>query len=299
MKPAPFAFVCAESLDHALALISDHEDAKVIAGGQSLLPLLNLRLVRPDVVVDIGRVSELRHHHVTEGSLVVGALTTHQTMEDLHAVDLPGVRALREAAAVIGHYPIRVRGTVGGSVAHADPAAEWPVMTLALDAEIEVRSQRGVRRVAASSFYDAPFTTALEPDELIVAIHFSELQGATSFQEYARRPGDFALAAVAVRLTTAAGSIRSARIALGGVAGTPRLLESGQAVLEGLDVEDVAAGENAAIEAGVRCAETVRPHSDMHGSTAYRKRLVHSLVARAVRSCLDQTRHLDERQGAL
>ncbi len=290
MKSAPFRYLRAGSLEEALVGLEE-EDSKVLAGGQSLLPMLNLRLVRPSSLVDIGQLGELRQHSFSGGVLSVGALTTHRDMSGLRGpAELAGLRALRTAAGLIGHHPIRVRGTVGGSVAHADPAAEWPLLTLVTGAVIEVQSSRGQRTIEASQFYRGLFETALRPEEMVIAVRFRCLGDVTSIEEYAARAGDFAAAVAAASLTVEGGAVRAARIAVGGVASTPLLLNQEAGVLVGARTHDRSSTADLAFEVGESCARAVSPSSDLHASDVLRRRLVRSLVVRAVQRCFAQER---------
>ncbi|HEY7692515.1 MAG TPA: FAD binding domain-containing protein [Gaiellaceae bacterium] len=211
MKPAPFEYFRPGSLDEALALLAEREDAKPLAGGQSLVPMLNFRLARPSALVDLGAIEELRGIRIEGGTLVVGAMTPQWELEHSpHAFPL-----LREALGFVGHTATRCRGTVGGSLVHADPTAELPVCALALGAEL-VTSRR---TLPAERFFLSVFTTALEPGELLVEVHFPAPPGPSAFVEHAHRHGDFAVVCVA-----RAGD----RIALGGVAATPVLWDGGE-----------------------------------------------------------------------
>jgi len=216
VKPAPFDYVAPRTLDEALALLG--EDAKPLAGGQSLVPLLNFRLARPSLVVDLNGVTGLDRIRREGGSLRIGALVRQRALERSRLV-AEHWRVLRAAVSHVAHPAIRNRGTVGGSVAHADPAAELPCALAALDARFHVRSQRGSRVLSHGELFVGPLQTALEPDELLVEIEVPAVPpGARQgFAEHARTHGDFALACVAV-----AGD----RIALGGVAPTPRVVSS-------------------------------------------------------------------------
>jgi CO/xanthine dehydrogenase FAD-binding subunit len=217
VKPAPFDYVAPRSLAAALAVLG--EDAKALAGGQSLVPLLNFRLARPATLVDLNGLAELAYLRRSEGTLRIGALTRHATLERSGVV-ARGWPLLAQAVRHVAHPAIRNRGTVGGSVAHADPAAELPVALLALDARFHTRSaRRGTRTIAAAAFFEAPLMTVLEPDELLVEIEVPQLPpGArTAFAEHARTHGDFALAGAAV---VRAGTDHAA-IALLGAGPTP------------------------------------------------------------------------------
>jgi aerobic carbon-monoxide dehydrogenase medium subunit len=210
MKPPPFEYVRPGTLDEALALLAGDPDAKPLAGGQSLLPMLNFRLGRPSALVDLGGIEELAGIRVEDGALVVGAMTRQWDLEHSeHAYPL-----LRDALRQVGHTATRCRGTVGGSLVHADPTAELPVCALALGAELVTDR----RTIPAEEFFVSVFTTALEPGELLVETRLPEPTGATAFEEVAHRDGDFAVVCVA-RVDD--------RIAIGGVAATPVLWDGG------------------------------------------------------------------------
>jgi CO/xanthine dehydrogenase FAD-binding subunit len=284
MKPAPVAYARAATVDHALALLADAgEDAKLLAGGQSLMPLMNFRLARPTHLIDINDLSDLAWIESTEdGRLLVGALTRHAALE--RAPELVGPwRALREAAANIGHHPIRVRGTFGGSIAHADPSAELPVAAVALDARFRLRSGTGERTVPAGEFFLGPFTTALEPDEMVVCAEFpTPPRGMVSaFEEFAVHSGDFALASAAVAVALDDhGLATHVRIALGGVGPTPLRVHAAEDALAGSLLTEQAVG-TAAYEASTGC-------SPAEEDPRYRCDLVRAMVARALRRCRPQ-----------
>jgi CO/xanthine dehydrogenase FAD-binding subunit len=280
LKPPPFSYSSPERLDEALDLLATHgDDAKVLAGGQSLVPLLNFRLARPGHIVDINRIGELAYVRRRDGVLRIGALTRHALLERSRVVR-EGWPVLHEAVGLVAHAQIRNRGTVGGSVAHADPAAELPTALAALDARFHLRSKRGARSLHWSEFFVTHLMTAMEPDELLteVEVPSSRPGSGTAFLEFARRNGDFALGGVAVVLTLD-GERRcsAASIALLGAAPTPIRARTAEAALEGL-VVDAAAAEQAAAEA----IDGVEPTGDIHGSTAYRRKLLHGLVTRAL-----------------
>jgi CO/xanthine dehydrogenase FAD-binding subunit len=276
VKPAAFAYARAESLDHALELLWEGgEDTKLLAGGQSLIPLMAYRLARPSHLVDIGGLVGLDALAENTGGLTVGALTRHAALEE-SSLDGPW-QALREAAAHVGHYPIRVRGTFGGSLAHADPAAELPVVVTALDGEVVVRSRSGERRLPAIEFFLGPFTTVLEPEEAVVEIRLPRPpDGArTTFQEFAERAGDFALASAAVGVAVdEQGRVSWARVALGSAGPTPLRAARAEELLVGSEPSD-AAIEEAARAASVDCEPA--------GDAAFRRELVVHLVRRALR----------------
>jgi carbon-monoxide dehydrogenase medium subunit len=279
MKPPPFEYHAATSVDEAVTLLAEHgEDAKVLAGGQSLVPLLALRLARPAHVVDINRVGELAD--VTNGNgLRVGSLVRQRVAErsDIVATNPLLVRAL----GLIGHTAIRNRGTIGGSIAHADPAAELPTVLRALDGEVEATSARGARTVAAADLFEGFLTTSLSPDELVTAVRFPSWAPGTgwSFQEFSRRSGDFAIAGVAATLRLdGKGMISDARIALSGMGPVPVRAVKAEAALAGQQPsDDVWAAASQDAVAGLD------PPSDIHGTAAYRRHLAAVLARRALR----------------
>ncbi len=281
MKPAPFAYAAASTLDEAVALLAEAgEDAKLLAGGQSLLPLLAFRLARPSHLIDIGAVEELDSIDEHDDCLRVGALVRHSTLE---RADLRGPwQALREAASLIGHPPIRARGTFGGSLAHADPASELGVVAAALDAEIALRSLRGVRTVPASDFFIAPLTIAADPDEVLVEARFPAPATAfrSVFEEFSPRAGDFAYASVAAGCRLASdGSARDVRIALGSVGPTPVRARDAEEALAGSIL-----GDTAIVECARLAADACDPAAgDWHADGTYRRALVAHLVERALK----------------
>ena len=277
MKPPPFAYARAESLDEALDLLREAgPDAKLLAGGQSLLPLLAYRLIRPSHLVDLDATAGLDGIELADGAVELGALVRHARLE---RAALPGAASLlAQAAGLIGHVPIRVRGTLGGSLAHADPAAELPVACLALDARIVVRSSDGEHEVAAEDFFQGPFTTALGEAQLVAAVRLpgSGLRSGGAFHEASLRAGDFALAAAAVAFAVdGRGRIERARIALGGVAGRP---------VRSLDAEALVTGEElgavGATEVGLAAMGACEVPDDDEGR--HRRELVSVLVRDAV-----------------
>jgi CO/xanthine dehydrogenase FAD-binding subunit len=280
MKPPPFDYMDPRSLDEAVGLLAEHgEDGKILAGGQSLVPLLNFRLAQPSVIVDVNRVVELSYLRRRDGRLRIGAMC-RQTRLEQSPVAREGWGLLGDALALIAHPQIRNRGTVGGSAAHADPAAELPVAFSALEARFTARSSRGERVLDADEFFVTHLTTALEPDELLVEVELppQPSRTGTAFVEYARRHGDFALGGAAVTLTCDEdGACRSAAIALLSAAPTPVRAAAAEEVLSGRHVDEEAAREAAA--AGVR---DIDPTGDIHGSGAYRKRLIEAMVRRAL-----------------
>ena len=279
MKPAPFLYVAPGTVDEALSVLKEHgAEAKVLAGGQSLVPMMNLRLARPAVLVDLNRISGQDGVRDGNSEVAIGFLTRQRAFETS-----PGLAdrlpLLAEAISFVGHPAIRSRGTIAGSIAHADPAAEIPAVVTVLDAEIVVRSENKTRVIAAQDFFIDLFTTVLEPTEIVVEIRIPrrEVQG-TAFLEVARRHGDFALVGVATTLAVSRdGTIERATIALSGVAGTPVRAREAEQMLVG-------AKAAAAIfsEAGRAAGAPLAPTSDLHATAAYRKRLAAVLTERAL-----------------
>ncbi len=281
MKPAQFEYHDPRTVDEAVALLKQYDgEAKVLAGGQSLVPLLNMRLARPAALVDINRVAGLDYIREESGVLVIGAMTRQRTLERSGVVR-KGNPLLHAAVASIGHPQIRNRGTIGGSLAHADPAAELPAAVLALGGELVGAGTSGRRTIAAADFFVTFLTTALGPDEVLVELRAPPLAARTGwgFQEFARRHGDFALAGVALSLTLdGTGACSDARIALFGVGSTPVRAARAEAVLRG-EKPSPALFERAGDE--VR-DEIEEPLSDIHASADYRRHVAGVLTARAL-----------------
>lgn len=280
MKPAAFEYVAPASLDEALGLLARHgAEAKVIAGGQSFVPMANFRLLRPEVVVDLNRIPSLAYVRETPEGLAVGAMTRHREFER-SALVRRVCPLLSEAVPNIAHAVIRNRGTMGGSLSHADPAAEWPVVAVALGATMVLRSAKGERRVAAKDFFVALMTTALRPEEILVEIRFPRVppKSGAAFLEVSRRHGDFALVAVAAQLTLdPAGKVAQARLALGGVSATPV-----DANVEASSLAGRAPDAAAFAALGERIAAQLQPNEDLHASAQYRREVAAVLVRRAL-----------------
>lgn len=285
MKPPPFAYESPESLDSAVAVLSEAgDDAKPLAGGQSLIPLLNLRFASPAVLVDLNRLVDLEYVRVDGDTLRIGALTRHSTVE--HSRDVAEHHTLlAQAVRFVAHPQIRNRGTIGGTVAHADPAAEVPLVMLLSDARFTARSVRGEREIAARDFFLSVFTTALEPDEIITEVSLPIAPRrpgrarASSFREFARRHGDYAIGgAAAVVELDADGVCTDARIGLLGAGATPVEAGAGaRAALVGspLTAESVHAAAHEAT-AGIS------PPPTLHGDTGYRTTVITEMVTRAL-----------------
>ena len=281
MKPAPFMYARPDSVEEALALLqAGGDDAKVLAGGQSFVPLLNLRIASVEAVVDLNRLAELAYIKRDNDTLCLGAMTRHRQVEvseDVKAAQ----PLLARAAAEVGHLAIRNRGTIGGSLVHADPAAEWPLVAVTLDAQFVVRSHESTRTIAAREFFLGPLMTAIESNEILCEVRFPLAPpGAVwGFQELCRRPGDFAIVAVACLLSLDhSGTCSAVALAVGGAHATPLHIPDVGTVISG------SKGEDAVItEAAEKAAAAVDPSGDVHGSADYRRRMVKVLTARALK----------------
>ena len=281
MKPPPFAYECPTEVGDAVALLAAHgEDARPLAGGQSLVPLLNFRLARPAVLVDLNRIEALSSVAVEGGTLRIGAMARQAAVEADPAV-ARGWPILTEASGHIAHPQIRNRGTVGGSLAHNDPAAELPAVMLALDAEMCAEGRQGQRTIGAGDFFAGTMETALVAGELLTGIRVPALPEGTgwSFLEVARRQGDFALAAVAVLLRPIGTGATCARVVVTGTGAGPARIEAAEAILAERGAEGDAC--QAAADAA---ADACEPMDDPHAPAWYRRRLVAALTRRA---CLE------------
>jgi CO/xanthine dehydrogenase FAD-binding subunit len=280
MKPPPFEYEAPRTADEAVALLAQHGDrAKVLAGGQSLVPLLNFRLAQPEVLVDVNRVTELAYVRPVDTGLAIGALTRQHALERSSAIrgQLPIVA---EACRLIGHLPIRHRGTVGGSLAHADPASELPAVMVALEAELTLSRKGSRRTVSADQFFTGIFSTALEPEELLTDIRVPGLPPGTgsAFLEIARRAGDFALVGVAALVTlNGGGRVSRARLALCGAGPTPIRAREAERVLTGEWPEGRVLDD--AVE---KMAAVTDPPSDIHASATFRKKLARHVGRQAI-----------------
>ena len=277
MKPVAFAYEAPETIDEALALLAEHGDeATVMAGGQSLVPMLNLRLVRPRLIVDVNGLPGLGGLSVDDGDLRLGALARAAAVERDAAV-AAGWPGLREALQYSGHPQIRNRGTVGGNVAHADPASELPAVLLALDGVVTLRSREGERDVSARDFVLGPYTTARRRDELLTEIRLGPAPRLSAFREVARRHGDFALVGVFAGVDTNDGVVAEARISLCGASPAPVRAVEAERALVGRPL-DAAAIANAAEAA----AAAVEPWDDLNGPAEYRRDLAFTLTRRTL-----------------
>jgi aerobic carbon-monoxide dehydrogenase medium subunit len=280
MKPAPFDYHRPETATEAVRLLAElGDEAKVLAGGQSLIPMLALRLTAFGHLVDVGRIDGLRGVERRNDRVWIGAGTSAAAVE--HSADLAaGVPLLTRATPYVGHFQIRNRGTIGGSLAHADPAAEYPAVAVALDAELEALSPRGTRRIPAGSFFTGLWGTALEPDELLTGVTFPVWSGRCGFavEELARRHGDFAIAGAAVAVELDADNrVRRCGIGLIGLGPTPVRAGKAEAAAIGAPVDDLDPEEVGRLAV----ADLDVVPSDLHGSSAYRTGIGTVMAARA------------------
>ena len=287
MKLPPVEYEAPETVTEAVDLLAEQQDeASVLAGGQSLIPLLALRLARPAVLIDINGIDELSGVSAADGWTAIGAMTREYMAEESELV-AGTVPLLAAALPFIGHEAIRSRGTIGGSLAHSDPAGELPAVARALDAELVVRSQSGERVVPAAEWFEGYFMTARRPDELLVQVRFPTAEPGTgiSFLEVARRHGDFAIVGLAASLTLADGAITSARLALSGVSDVP---------VRATAAEDLLMGERPSADlfdaAARRATADVNPPADLNGSSDYRKTVAAALVRRGLQAAADNAR---------
>jgi carbon-monoxide dehydrogenase medium subunit len=282
MKPAPFDYHAPKSVEEAVRLLDElaEEDPKILAGGQSLVPMMNFRLATPGHIVDLNGVPGLDALERDEGGLLIGAMVRHAVIEDSDVLrDL--IPLLPTVATEIGYRQIRYRGTVGGSICHADPAAEWPLVARLLEADLLVTGPNGDRHIDANDFFVYYFTTALEPNEVLTGVRLPIPTGrwGWGFAEFARKAGDFAIVAAGALVQANNGAIESARIALGGTGPIPARVDEAEQLLAGAPLDDEAARTRAAEAA----AEACDPTDDAHGSSWYRKKLVRVEVERALK----------------
>jgi carbon-monoxide dehydrogenase medium subunit len=294
MKPAPFEYFAPTDISEALDILARFGDeAKILAGGQSLMPLMNMRLARPRVLVDINRLAAISHISLgADGALAIGALTRQRAIERAGLVQThyPLLAAVLPA---LGHFQIRNRGTIGGSIVHADPAAELPALCLALEAELVLRSAVGQRTVKAADFFRTYLTTAIEPVEMLVDVRFPpwQAQWRWGFQEICRREGDFALVgAVAVLQLDDDAMCQAARLTMFGVGGTPVRLQRAEDMLSGERLDGRALDQLAHI-----VAAELQPDSDIHASAEYRREVGGVVARRAVAMAIENAGRRNER----
>jgi aerobic carbon-monoxide dehydrogenase medium subunit len=284
MKLPPVDYEAPRTVAEAVELLAEHADeASVLAGGQSLIPLLALRLARPALLIDINGIAELSGVAATDGWVTIGAMTREYVAEESETLART-VPLLATALPFIGHEAIRSRGTIGGSLAHADPAAELPAVARALDAEFVVRGQAGNRVIKAAEWFEGYLTTARRSDELLVEVRFPAAAPGTgvSFSEVARRHGDFAIVGLAAALALSGGTISAARLAFAGLSDVP---------VRATAAEDLLVGEAPSAElfdeAARRATEDLDPPADLHGSAEYRKKVAATLVRRGLQAAAD------------
>jgi aerobic carbon-monoxide dehydrogenase medium subunit len=282
MKLPAFEYACPATLAEAVALLAAGDgDAKVLAGGQSLVPMMAFRVASPALLVDLRKLAGLRRIEITDAGVRLGAMTRWRDIEDDARLDTAHP-LLKAAVAEVAHYQIRNRGTVGGSIAHADPAAEMPGIAVTCDAEIAVVGRAGPRVIDAGDFFIAPLTTALAADEIIVEVRLPAWPATRrwAFKEFSRRRGDFAMAGTALFYDVdGGGRAHNAHVGAIGVGDRPQRLAAAEAAINGKAV-DIATSERA----GAAASAAVTPQSDIHASAAYRKALLGTLVERALQS---------------
>lgn len=277
MKPAPFEYVRPATLDDALGLLARHAgDARVIAGGQSLVAMMNLRIARPELVIDINGLEALDYHRIDGALLRIGALARHSTLA-ASALVREAAPLMAEAYPHVAHVTVRNRGTLAGNLCHADPASEMPAVLLALDGTLTLRSVRGTRVVAAADFFLGPYMTAVAPDELLVEVGIPVRRAGHGFEEVSIRQCDVALTLVASTLTLAGGRIAAASLAYAGVgAHALRLPAVEQSLLGEAPTDGLFA------RAGAAAARAIEPGSDQHADADYRRDLIRTLTPRAL-----------------
>lgn len=287
MKPCSFKYIAPTTVNEALDALTSGEDARLLGGGQSLVPMMNFRLAQPELLIDLNRIPELAGIDVrADGSVRIGAMTRHRTVERSDVIR-KRIPLLHEAMPYIAHMQIRNRGTIGGSLAHADPAAEWPALCVALDATVVAASAAGAREIPALDLPLGILTTALEPDEMITEVIFPPMPGERrcGFQEISRRRGDFALTGVACTLDVESDGVAVAsRIAIFGVDDIPLLSAEASDAIDGRRMTDALARE-----AGRAAAAAIKPRSDLHASSEYRTQLIETLVYRALQQAAQST----------
>jgi CO/xanthine dehydrogenase FAD-binding subunit len=281
MKLPPFDYACPTTLPEAIELLASHDDAKPIAGGQSLVPMLAFRLAQPTLLVDLRKLADLRGIRISDAGVTLGAMVRWRDIEDDERLE-SAHPLLKAAIAHVAHYQIRNRGTVGGSIAHADPAAEMPGIAITCDAEIAVVGKSGAHVIQAADFFQGALTTALTPDEIIVEIRLPAWPAGRrwGFQEFARRRGDFAMAAAAVFYDQdERGKARNAHVGVIGVGDRPLRLTAVEDVLNGQSIDEATIAK-----ADAATSAAVDPQDDIHAGAAYRRSLVGTMVERALKN---------------
>jgi carbon-monoxide dehydrogenase medium subunit len=282
VKPPKFDYHAPRTVDEAVALLARYGgDAKPLAGGQSLVPLLNFRLARPAALIDLNRIAALAGIRETDGQVAFGAMTRQRAVE-FSPVVARRLPLLAEATRWVGHLPIRSRGTIGGSIAHADPSAEYPAVLTALDGTVVARGPKGERVLRSSELFETYLTTTLEPDEMLTEVRLPAMPAGAgwAFEEFARRHGDFAIVGVAAALWRDGGRW-TARLATAGAGPVPVRLRGAEEIIERDGV-----GDGAVAAAAARAAELVRPDADIHASADYRRNLTRVLTERALKKAI-------------
>jgi carbon-monoxide dehydrogenase medium subunit len=284
MKPAKFEYHAPTTLDEAVARLASGVDARVLAGGQTLIPMMNFRLATPPVIVDLNRVAGLAYIKDDGDTVRIGAMTRQRAIE-FSAVVAEKLPLLAKAIRLVGHLPTRTRGTIGGSIANADPAAEIPMVLQALEGTVVAQGPKGERSIAAAELFRDAMTTALAPDEILVEIRLpaAMAKAGCAIEEFARRKGDFAIAAVAAVIERKDGSKNGikARLATAGISACPQRLHAAEQILERQGLDD-----SAIAQAAAAAAEAVDPLADRNASAAYRRQLTQVLTERAVRGAI-------------
>ena len=281
MKLPPFDYACPTTLPEAIELLASHDDAKAIAGGQSLVPMLAFRLAQPSLLVDLRKLADLRGIRISDAGVTLGAMVRWRDIEEDERLETAHP-LLKAAISHVAHYQIRNRGTVGGSIAHADPAAEMPGIAMTCDAEIAVVGKSGAHVIQAADFFQGALTTALTTDEIIVEVRLPAWPAGRrwGFQEFARRRGDFAMAAAAVFYDQdERGKARNAHVGVIGVGDRPLRLTAVEDVLNGESIDEATIAK-----ADAATSAAVEPQDDIHASAAYRRSLVGTMVERALTS---------------
>ena len=294
MKPPSFDYHAPKSAAEAIDLLGRYgADARLLAGGQSLVPLLNFRLSAPAVIVDLNRAADLAYIKEENGQVRMGAMTRQRAIEFSPLVKsrLP---LLAEATRWVGHLPTRTRGTIGGSLAHCDPAAEYPAVAAALDAELVIRGSAGERVVRAAEFFVGFMTTAVQPGEMLVEVRMAAQapNSGSAFEEFSRRHGDFAIVGIAAMVAVDGDRCRSARLAACGAGPTAMRLRAAEEILEQGGV-----GERNIDDAAARAAELVDPGADLHASAEYRRHLTRVLTRRALKRAVERSRKRENAHG--
>lgn len=290
MKPPPFSYAAPTTLAEAVGLLTEHAEAepRVLAGGQSLVPLMNFRLAKPGYLIDLRNVAGLTGIRLEADVLVIGAMTTMTELERAPEVAV-AAPLLAEAVGLIAHTPVRNRGTIGGSLAHADPAAELPTVALAHDAELVAAGPGGTRRIAAADFLRGPFSTALAPDEILTEVRLPVWQGGHAFVEFSRIHANFAVVAVATLVELDGDRIRRAALALAGVAPTAIRAASAEQILAGAGC-DAPAAAGVAEAAAEAAAGDLSPAGDLHASVETRLALARTYVQRGIELAISRAR---------